>query len=88
MAIRVAINHETESRNDRLVMLSPDTVRLHPAVYSRAPIHRCSFTLEPENRFMINDVESRRIAGIIDIGDTFGRFDALRGEVRREYPIK
>jgi len=52
MAIRVAINHKTEYRYDRLVNLSPHTVRLRPAVHTRTPIHSYSLKVLPENHFI------------------------------------
>ena len=52
MAIRVAINHKTEYKYDRLVKLSPHTVRLRPAVHTRTPIHSYSLKVQPENHFI------------------------------------
>ena len=52
MAIRVAINHKTEYRYDRLVSLSPHTVRLRPAVHTRTPIHSYSLKITPEKHFI------------------------------------
>jgi uncharacterized protein (DUF2126 family)/transglutaminase-like putative cysteine protease len=52
MAIRIAINHKTEYRYDRLVKLSPQTVRLRPAVHTRTPIHSYSLKVQPENHFI------------------------------------
>ncbi len=52
MAIRVAINHKTEYRYDRLVSLSPHTVRLRPAVHTRTPIHSYSLKVAPEEHFI------------------------------------
>ena len=52
MAIRVAINHKTEYRYDRLVKLSPHIVRLRPAVHTRTPIHSYSLKVYPEEHFI------------------------------------
>ena len=52
MAIRVAINHKTEYRYDRLVSLSPHTVRLRPAVHTRTPIHSYSLKVLPQEHFI------------------------------------
>jgi uncharacterized protein (DUF2126 family) len=52
MAIRVAINHKTEYRYDRLVSLSPHTVRLRPAVHTRTPIHSYSLKVFPQDHFI------------------------------------
>jgi uncharacterized protein (DUF2126 family) len=52
MAIRVAINHKTEYRYDRLVSLSPHTVRLRPAAHTRTPIHSYSLKVFPEKHFL------------------------------------
>lgn len=52
MAIRVAINHRTEYRYDRLVNLSPHVVRLRPAVHTRTPIHSYSLKVLPEKHFL------------------------------------
>jgi uncharacterized protein (DUF2126 family) len=52
MAIRVAVNHKTEYRYDRLVELSPHVIRLRPAVHSRTPVHSYSLKVEPANHFI------------------------------------
>jgi uncharacterized protein (DUF2126 family) len=52
MAIRVAINHKTEYQYDRLVSLSPHTVRLRPAAHTRTPIHSYSLKVLPEEHFI------------------------------------
>ncbi len=52
MAIRVAINHQTEYRFDRRVSLSPHIIRLRPAVHSRTPVHAYSLTVLPEKHFI------------------------------------
>jgi len=52
MAIRVAINHKTEYRYDRLVSLSPHIIRLRPAAHSRTPVHSYSLRIQPEEHFI------------------------------------
>lgn len=52
MAIRVAINHKTEYRYDRLVSLSPHVVRLRPAPHSRTPVLSYSLKIEPSQHFI------------------------------------
>jgi len=52
MAIRVAINHKTEYRYDRLVNLTPHIIRLRPAVHSRTPVHGYSLKIKPEKHFI------------------------------------
>ena len=52
MTIRIAINHVTEYRFDRLVNLSPHQLRLRPAPHSRTHIHGYSLKIEPENHFI------------------------------------
>jgi uncharacterized protein (DUF2126 family)/transglutaminase-like putative cysteine protease len=52
MAIRVAINHKTEYRFDRVVQVSPHVVRLRPAPHARTPIESYSFKVRPEPHFI------------------------------------
>ena len=52
MTIRVAINHRTTYDFDRLINLSPHTIRLRPAAHSRTPIHSYSLKIEPEEHFI------------------------------------
>ena len=52
MAIRVAINHKSLYRYDRLVELSPHVFRLKPAVHCRTPIEAYSLKIEPEEHFI------------------------------------
>ena len=52
MAIRVAINHKSLYRYDRLVNLSPHVFRLRPAVHCRTPIEAYSLRISPENHFI------------------------------------
>jgi len=52
MTIRIAINHRTHYKYDRLVSLSPHVFRLRPAVHSRTPIESYSLTIKPANHFI------------------------------------
>ncbi|MGH8552662.1 MAG: transglutaminase family protein, partial [Methylococcales bacterium] len=52
MAIRVALNHKTSYRFDRLVSLSPHVIRLRPAVHSRTPIEAYSLSITPKQHFI------------------------------------
>ncbi|MGH7171044.1 MAG: transglutaminase family protein, partial [Gemmataceae bacterium] len=52
MSIRVALNHQTEYRYDRLVTLEPHVVRLRPAPHCRTPIRSYSLTLQPTQQFL------------------------------------
>ena len=52
MAIRVALNHKTEYRYDRLVTLSPHLIRLRPAPHVRTPMHAYSIRIEPQEHFI------------------------------------
>lgn len=52
MSIRVAINHKSLYRYDRLVNLSPHLFRLRPAAHCRTPIEAYSLKIEPEHHFI------------------------------------
>jgi transglutaminase-like putative cysteine protease len=52
MAIRVALNHQTHYRYDRLVSLSPHVVRLRPAPHCRTSIQAYSLKVRPEQHFI------------------------------------
>jgi len=52
MAIRVAINHKTEYRFDRLVSVSPHILRLRPAPHSRTAIEAYSLKVLPKDHFI------------------------------------
>ena len=52
MSIRVALNHVTHYRYDRLVGLSPQVVRLRPAPHCRTPIISYSMRVEPTEHFI------------------------------------
>ncbi|MBF0563318.1 MAG: hypothetical protein HQL37_15195, partial [Alphaproteobacteria bacterium] len=47
MGIQVKLRHITSYRYDRLVVLSPQTVRLRPAPHSRTPVLSYSLTVRP-----------------------------------------
>jgi uncharacterized protein (DUF2126 family)/transglutaminase-like putative cysteine protease len=52
MAIRVALNHQTTYRYDRLVSLAPHVIRLRPAPHCRTPIVSYSLKVQPEEHFL------------------------------------
>jgi uncharacterized protein (DUF2126 family)/transglutaminase-like putative cysteine protease len=52
VSIRVALNHVTHYRYDRLVHLSPQIVRLRPAPHCRTPILSYSLRIEPAQHFV------------------------------------
>ena len=52
MAIRVAINHQTEYLFDRPVSVSPHVVRLRPAPHTRSPIESYSLKVLPQEHFI------------------------------------
>lgn len=52
MTIRIALHHETVYSYDRLVSLSPQTVRLRPAPHSRTPVRSYSLKIEPADHFI------------------------------------
>ncbi|HEX5093984.1 MAG TPA: transglutaminase family protein, partial [Burkholderiales bacterium] len=52
MSIHVALNHVTEYRYDRPVMLSPQVVRLRPAPHARTPVHAYSLKVTPDKHFI------------------------------------
>lgn len=52
MALKVAINHKTHYKFDRLVRLSPHVIRLRPAAHSRTKIEAYSLIIKPEQHFI------------------------------------
>ncbi|WP_305856609.1 transglutaminase family protein [Balneatrix alpica] len=52
MTIRVALQHVTTYKFDRLVNLSPHILRLRPAPHSRTHIHAYSLKVTPEQHFI------------------------------------
>ncbi|MET3806437.1 uncharacterized protein (DUF2126 family)/transglutaminase-like putative cysteine protease [Nakamurella sp. UYEF19] len=52
MGIKVALEHRTTYRFDRLVTINPHVVRLRPAPHSRTKIESYSFTVTPEDHFL------------------------------------
>ncbi len=52
MSIRVALNHQTKYRYDRLVGLGPQLIRLRPAPHCRTPIHSYSLRVTPSEHFV------------------------------------
>jgi uncharacterized protein (DUF2126 family) len=52
MPIRVALHHRTVYHYDRLVGLSPQTIRLRPAPHCRTPITAYSLKVEPKPNFL------------------------------------
>ena len=52
MSIDVKLNHRTSYLYDRLVTLSPQTVRLRPAPHSRTPVTAYALRIEPEPHFV------------------------------------
>ena len=52
MGIRVGLYHKTTYEYDRLVTLSPQTVRLRPAPHTRTPVTAFSLRIEPKEHFI------------------------------------
>jgi transglutaminase-like putative cysteine protease len=52
MGIKVAINHRTSYTYDRLVTLSPHTIRLRPAPHCRTPVISYAVRAEPSTHFL------------------------------------
>ena len=52
MGIKVALEHRTAYKFDRLVTINPHVVRLRPAPHSRTKIESYSFKVTPEDHFL------------------------------------
>lgn len=67
MSIHVALNHVTCYRYDRLVSLSPQTIRLRPAPHSRTRILAYSQRIVPEPHFINwqQDAQSNWLARLV-----------------------
>ncbi|MEW6281159.1 MAG: transglutaminase family protein, partial [Candidatus Eremiobacterota bacterium] len=52
MPIRVALNHKTSYRYDRLVSFQPHVIRLRPAPHCRTPVLSYSLRVKPEPHFL------------------------------------
>jgi uncharacterized protein (DUF2126 family)/transglutaminase-like putative cysteine protease len=67
MAVRVVINHRTEYRYDRPVLLQPQVLRLRPAAHCAATILAYSLRIEPTDHFSHRQMDpySNHLARIV-----------------------
>lgn len=67
MTIRVALNHKTTYKYDRLVNLGPQTIRLRPAPHCRTPVTGYSLRLTPGIHFLNwqQDPQSNYLARVV-----------------------
>ncbi|MCH6258937.1 transglutaminase family protein [Puniceicoccaceae bacterium K14] len=76
MAIRIALNHRTHYKYDRLATLGPQVIRLRPAPHCRTPIVSYSMRILPKDHFLNwqQDPQSNYLARLVvnEPTDEFG----------------
>ncbi len=72
MGIRVGLYHKTTYDYDRLVVLSPQIVRLRPAPHTRTPVTSFSLHIEPKDHFINwqQDPQGNFLARLVFPGQT------------------